>query len=139
MAPEVLSNNKYSEKADIYSFGIVLYEIISGKYPYEEKEFADLNNAQLIYQITEKNAHPTLEDEFFEPAMKQLILDCWKRDPEVRPAFSEIITRLKRMKSDIPDAQHDYDSGSAFASPDFHSRMESSSSNTYESVGVHDL
>lgn len=48
MAPEVLSKNKYSEKADVYSFGIVLAELLSGIPPYSQGEAANMNQPMVF-------------------------------------------------------------------------------------------
>lgn len=45
MAPEVLKNEEYSVKADIWSLGVVLFEILFGKCPYEESSIAELIGA----------------------------------------------------------------------------------------------
>ena len=96
MAPEVLSLNKYSEKADVYSFGIVLWEIFTGNRPYEDDEYRTMNQAQLCYHIVDKHARPSLQG--LHPSLQQLISDCWDVDPRLRPSFSEAVIRLRRMK-----------------------------------------
>ena len=101
MAPEVLSKNKYSEKADVYSFGIVLAEVFSGKLPYTDPEHKGLNQAQLMYHILEKDARPSIDT--LEPALQQLIRDCWNTDPRLRPSFTEIVVRLRRLKVVLPN------------------------------------
>merc|ERR1712137_262211 len=60
MAPEVIKKNKYSEKADVFSFGMVLWEIFTGCIPYNNEEFHGMNQVQLIFYIVEKNARPPL-------------------------------------------------------------------------------
>lgn len=96
MAPEVLSKSKYSEKADIFSFGIVLWEIFTGERPYDTVEYRSMNQAQLMYQIVDKEARPSLEG--LDSGLQQLIRDCWDLEPRIRPSFSEIVVRLRRMK-----------------------------------------
>lgn len=99
MAPEVLLKNKYSEKADVYSFGTVLWEIFTGKKPYSDEKFGPMNQAQLMFQILENHARPSLHD--LHPALQQLISDCWSLDPRLRPTFNESLVRLRRLKGDI--------------------------------------
>ena len=96
MAPEVLSKNKYSEKADVYSFGVVLLELLTGRRPYSTGEFENMNQAQLMYQIINNNARPSLYG--VHPSLEQLISDCWNLDPRLRPSFTESIVRLRRLK-----------------------------------------
>ena len=101
MAPEVLSKNKYSEKADVFSFGVVLYEIFTGKLPYSDPPFDKMNQAQLMYQIVELEARPPLDGLII--SLQQLIRDCWNMDPRMRPSFAEIIVRLRRMKVELEE------------------------------------
>ena len=104
MAPEVLRKNKYSEKADVYSFAIVLMEIFTGNLPYSHAPFDKMNQAQLMFQIVENHVRPIIEG--VHPAIHHLIEECWNRDPRLRPSFSEIVQRLDRldaeMSSDTP-------------------------------------
>ena len=98
MAPEVLAKSKYSEKADVFSFGILLLELLGGRRPYTSEEFINLNQAQLMFQIIENKARPSLEG--IDPSLQQLISDCWNLDPKLRPSFIESIERLKRLKKE---------------------------------------
>lgn len=96
MAPEVLMKNKYSEKADVYSMGVVLVEIFTGVYPYSDGKYQHMNQAQLMMQICQFNARPNTDD--LPIALQQLVYDCWHENPSLRPNFSEIITRLRRLQ-----------------------------------------
>ncbi|XP_069104674.1 proto-oncogene tyrosine-protein kinase Yrk-like isoform X2 [Argopecten irradians] len=93
MAPEVLMCNKYSTKADVWSFGIVLIEIFSyGKEPYEglgSKEAFD--NVQHGYRIPRPEACP--------PAVYDVILQCWNANPPSRPSFDFLNTFLHDAQS----------------------------------------
>merc|ERR1712137_482085 len=87
MAPEVLQREKYSAKADVYSFGIL----------------ALVNNAVLMYHIVDHDARPEhgpLPDSF-----QQLVDECLDPDPEVRPSCEELIARLERMRNMDIDIQ----------------------------------
>jgi serine/threonine protein kinase len=110
MAPEVLTRNKYSEKADVYSFGIVLLELFTGRLAYSEPEFAAMHIAQLTYQIAHVGVRPSVDG--IHPMVRQLIVDCWHEDPAFRPSFSEIVTRLNRiskMKMEVLFHSKDYE------------------------------
>ena len=102
MAPEVLSKNKYSEKADVFSFAIVLWELMTGLRPYSHGEFASMNQAQLMYSILEKQARPPLEG--LSSGLQELISDCWSVNARLRPSFAEIVVRLRRLKSKAPNS-----------------------------------
>lgn len=95
MAPEVLDKVKYSEKADVFSFGMVLFEIFSGHTPYSEPPFDVMGYSQLMYHITEKQSRPNISN--LSTSLQELIKDCWNMDPNLRPNLPEIITRLSRL------------------------------------------
>ena len=99
MAPEVLSKNKYSEKADVYSFGVLLYELFTGYIPYSRPPYDTMNQAQLMLVILEESARPSLDG--MHPALAQLIQDCWNTDASLRPAMPELIVRLRRLKGQL--------------------------------------
>ena len=97
MPPEVMSGKGYSFEADVYSFGIILYEICSlnvafnniRKYP-DRKEFNRL--------VIEQNMRPNLND-ITCPLTTKLIEDCWQGDPTQRPSFAEIYKRITDITS----------------------------------------
>ncbi len=97
-APEVLSKNRYSEKADIYSFGIVLWEIFARVTPHENK-----NPFEVASQVVNASLRPSLELAEFEHVpqrMLDLIQECWDAYPSKRPSFNEIVYVLECMLKD---------------------------------------
>jgi len=94
MAPEVISQNRYSEKGDVYSFGVLLNELHTGEPPY-----ADLNlfPEQVMYAVVHEGLRPSLAADCPQP-LAVLITDCLSADPLKRPSFKEIKLRLKRMR-----------------------------------------
>jgi hypothetical protein len=93
MAPEVLSNNKYGEMSDVFSFGVVLTEVYSGVVPYAE--CSNLNAAQLLFRIVNERLRPSTVG--FPRALAQLIDDCLSEEPKLRPSFDELVVRLPRL------------------------------------------
>jgi len=89
MAPEVIRNEKYNEKADIYSFGVVLCEIIT------QLDGLDLpRTKEFTLDIEEvKNSVPLdCPTEFLE-----LAFICSRLDPHLRPNFSEVLIELEKI------------------------------------------
>ncbi len=133
MAPEVLMKNKYSEKADVYSMGIVLVEIFTGIYPYSDGKYQHMNQAQLMMQICQQNARPMTDD--LPVSLQQLVFDCWHQNPSLRPNFPEIVTRLRRLQGvefpttlRVVSQSHSSNSGgssSSFMPSSFDSRHDS--------------
>jgi len=93
VAPEILSDNSmpYTEKADIYSFGLVLWEIVTGKTPYEGK-----TTLQIVRMI-DMGERPQIPDTV-DPDYAQIIRDCWASDPFKRPTIDEVHERLLKVK-----------------------------------------
>lgn len=93
MAPELLngSTNRVSEKVDVFSFGIVLWEILTGEEPY-----ANMHCGAIIGGIVKNTLRPPVP-EWCDPEWRKLMEQCWSADPGVRPSFTEITNRLRSM------------------------------------------
>ncbi|XP_054815228.1 serine/threonine-protein kinase STE20-like [Prosopis cineraria] len=95
MAPELLngSSNKVSEKVDVFSFGIVLWEILTGEEPY-----ANMHYGAIIGGIVNNTLRPTIPS-YCDPEWRQLMEQCWAPNPAARPSFTEIARRLRVMSA----------------------------------------
>lgn len=93
MAPELLNgcSNKVSEKVDIFSFGIVMWEILTGEEPY-----ANMHCGAIIGGILNDKLRPTIPENC-NAEWKNLMEECWASDPAARPSFSRITDRLRAM------------------------------------------
>ena len=87
-APEVCGND-YTTKMDVYSFGVMLYEIVTGKLA-----FRNFNRLSLMKNVCIDGVREPIPDTVTAFA-KDLIERCWSHDPESRPSFSDIRTLLK--------------------------------------------
>ncbi|CAK4886466.1 unnamed protein product [Aphanomyces euteiches] len=89
MAPEVLGNEKYTEKADVFSFGILMWECLTGKCPYE-----GMPQIQAAQRILKNELRPAIPRSC--PAyLAKLMKTCWAHDPQVRPSFLQILCALQ--------------------------------------------
>ncbi|OMO91503.1 Phox/Bem1p [Corchorus capsularis] len=97
MAPELLSgkSNMVTEKIDVYSFGIVMWELLTGEEPY-----ADMHCASIIGGIVNNTLRPKIPS-WCDPEWKGLMEKCWASDPAERPSFSEISQKLRNMAAAI--------------------------------------
>ncbi|KAF5725815.1 hypothetical protein HS088_TW23G00544 [Tripterygium wilfordii] len=93
MAPELLNskNNKVTEKVDVYSFGIVMWELLTGEEPY-----ANFRSEEIIAGIIKGTLRPEIPC-WCDPAWRSLMERCWSLDPNSRPPFSEISKELRAM------------------------------------------
>ncbi|KAL4571924.1 hypothetical protein LXL04_018692 [Taraxacum kok-saghyz] len=93
MAPELLngSTTRVSEKVDVFSFGITMWEILTGEEPY-----ANMHCGAIIGGIVKDTLRPVIPEKC-DPEWKKLMEQCWSVDPTVRPSFTEITNRLRAM------------------------------------------
>ncbi|CAF2102851.1 BnaA05g30750D [Brassica napus] len=92
MAPEVLRNESVDEKSDIYSFGVVLWELATGKIPWET-----LNSMQVIGAVGFMNQRLEIPKDI-DPRWISLIESCWHSDTKLRPTFQELMEELRDMQ-----------------------------------------
>jgi len=94
-APEILRNQHYTEKADVFSFGVVLWECAT-----REDPFAGLPPYQVIFAVGREGLRlpdPTTSGKSVPPAYVKLMNDCWDENPVNRPSMGEVLERLEAM------------------------------------------
>lgn len=87
-APEVVETKYYSTSADVYSFGIVMWELLTRDEPYR-----NVPNFT-VYRVIEQDLRPSVPPDACVPFV-QLMKRCWARDPALRPNFEEIVEQLE--------------------------------------------
>ncbi|GLJ06645.1 hypothetical protein SUGI_0043900 [Cryptomeria japonica] len=102
MAPELLNGSSImvSEKVDAFSFGIVMWELLTGKEPY-----ADLHDGALIGGVVRNTLRPHVPDQC-DPAWRSLMEQCWSTDPNGRPSFKDIANQLRAMAMSFRSKVH---------------------------------
>jgi len=92
MAPEVFTGTRYDEKIDVFSYAMILFEIICREIPFEDEEPANVG------RLTVQGGRPDLEavPPDCPPNLKELMITCWAHDPKKRPAFELILPVLSR-------------------------------------------
>ncbi len=93
MAPEVIASSHYTEKADVYSFGVILWEIACRKPPYYGIEVSEV-----AHRVVHQNYRPPIKDGDAPYSWVALTKRCWQKDPGKRPSFSQIIHELEAIK-----------------------------------------
>ena len=97
LAPEVIDvdNVYYDETADIYSFAIVMWEIVARDVPFLEYD-KDIRQMQIKQMIIHENLRPTIPDDC-PPKLARLMKKCWRADPKQRPNFDKSVKELNRL------------------------------------------
>ncbi|XP_077116635.1 ephrin type-A receptor 8 isoform X2 [Ranitomeya variabilis] len=90
-APEAITYRKFSSASDVWSFGIVMWEVLAyGERPYWNMTNRDvINSVEEGYRLPAPMGCPT--------ALHQLMLDCWQRERNERPRFSLIVSILDKL------------------------------------------
>ncbi|KAI4316529.1 hypothetical protein L6164_024506 [Bauhinia variegata] len=92
MAPEVLRNEPANEKCDVYSFGIILWELATLRIPWK-----GLNPMQVVGAVGFQNRRLEIPEDV-NPVVAQIIRDCWQTEPHLRPSFSQLMSRLLHLQ-----------------------------------------
>eukprot|EP00698_Gefionella_okellyi_P002780 TRINITY_DN1263_c0_g1_i1.p2 TRINITY_DN1263_c0_g1~~TRINITY_DN1263_c0_g1_i1.p2 ORF type:complete len:646 (+),score=135.39 TRINITY_DN1263_c0_g1_i1:4049-5986(+) len=98
MAPEILRNEPYTEACDIYSFGVVLWELVTRRAPFETMHPIQVIAAKAYQQPPQTLHVPNTT----HPALASLMMDCWHDDQSRRPSFAEVIVRLEPLEQTYP-------------------------------------
>ncbi|XP_035491761.1 mitogen-activated protein kinase kinase kinase mlk-1-like isoform X1 [Scophthalmus maximus] len=99
MAPEVIQSLPVSETCDTYSYGVVLWEMLTREVPF--KGFEGLQVAWLVVEKQERLTIPTSCPASFAELMRK----CWQAEPKERPQFKQVLVTLETMANDsrLPD------------------------------------
>lgn len=98
-APEVLSEENYSQKADVYSYGMVIWEACTRTEPYCGQPPAKAMSAIMAGRTPEM---PPL----IPPSLRELLQSCMSKDPTRRPHFKRIVTMLENLKPSLERIKH---------------------------------
>uniref|UniRef100_A0A8C1MBZ0 Sterile alpha motif and leucine zipper containing kinase AZK n=1 Tax=Cyprinus carpio TaxID=7962 RepID=A0A8C1MBZ0_CYPCA len=94
MAPEVIQSLPVSETCDTYSYGVVLWEMLTREVP-----FKGLEGLQVAWLVVEKNERLTIPSSC-PASFACLMRSCWVTEPKDRPLFKHILSTLESMWSD---------------------------------------
>uniref|UniRef100_A0AAY5JXD4 Mitogen-activated protein kinase kinase kinase 12 n=1 Tax=Esox lucius TaxID=8010 RepID=A0AAY5JXD4_ESOLU len=95
MAPEVIRNEPVSEKVDIWSFGVVLWEMLTGEVPYK-----DVDSSAIIWGVGNNSLNLPIP-ESCPDGFKILLKQCWNCKPRNRPSFRQILLHLDIASADV--------------------------------------
>ncbi|MEE6475844.1 hypothetical protein FKM82_010873 [Ascaphus truei] len=99
MAPEVFEGSNYSEKCDVFSWGIILWEVITRRKPFDEIG----GPAFRIMWAVHNGTRPPLIKNLPKP-IESLMTRCWSKDPPQRPSMEEIVKIMTHLMQFFPGA-----------------------------------
>ncbi|CAB1104498.1 unnamed protein product [Ectocarpus sp. CCAP 1310/34] len=94
MAPEVAESRPYNEKVDVYSFGIILWEMSTLKKPFD-----GMGHDRFLSQVIRGSHRPPVHKKWPKP-WSELMQSCWAEDPSKRPSFAKVGDLLQGMLQD---------------------------------------
>ncbi|XAR49511.1 Non-specific serine/threonine protein kinase [Bertholletia excelsa] len=97
VAPEVFKNEEYDTKVDVFSFALILQEMIEGCQPFSTKQEIEVPKAYVANERPPFRAPAKL----YAHGLRQLIEECWSDMPVKRPTFSQIIPRLEDINNQL--------------------------------------
>lgn len=106
-APEVIRDSKVSKAADVYSFAIIMWELLTWQQPFE-----DMMSIQVIYSAVHDNSRPVVPADGDLPGepgpslglYKQVMEQCWDGNAAKRPSFDKLVTLIDQMAAMEPDS-----------------------------------
>lgn len=98
MAPEVIRHEPYNQKIDVYSYGVVIWELFACEIP-----FAGMTPIQAAFAVADKHLRPSAVSEYAKAmpipvGWMALITRCWHPSPHFRPRFKDIVEALDQMQ-----------------------------------------
>eukprot|EP00268_Persea_americana_P046744 TRINITY_DN4829_c0_g1_i3.p1 TRINITY_DN4829_c0_g1~~TRINITY_DN4829_c0_g1_i3.p1 ORF type:complete len:1070 (-),score=263.44 TRINITY_DN4829_c0_g1_i3:1148-4357(-) len=109
MAPEVLRNELSDEKSDVFSFGVILWELATLQQPW-----GGMNPMQVVGAVGFQERRLDIPDDM-DPVVADIIQKCWQTEPKRRPSFADIMAALKPLQkpsSQVPRPRLAIGSGS---------------------------
>ncbi|XP_049285160.1 mitogen-activated protein kinase kinase kinase 7 [Anopheles funestus] len=91
MAPEVFEGSSYTEKCDVFSWGIILWEVIA-----REQPFKHIDSSFAIMWRVHRGSRPPLIEHCPKP-IEQLMIQCWDKDPISRPSMKEVVSVMNEL------------------------------------------
>ena len=98
MAPEVFEGPRYTEKCDVFSWGIIFWEVIAREQPFKYIE----NSYAIMWRVHQGSRPPLIEN--CPKPIENLMTSCWNKNPELRPSMQQVVEVMSELCSFFPGA-----------------------------------
>ena len=106
MSPEIMRySSRYDSRIDVFSFGILLWEMCSGVFPWSTQTIDSvISIQQVLHCVSKAKIHLPITNEMRKrfPMFIPLIESCWDYDPKRRPYFTEVLQSLDEIAKLVP-------------------------------------
>lgn len=102
MAPELFESTNYTNKVDVYAFGMLMWEMYN-----EDAPFHGMNSVQIAFQVSKEGYRPPWPDNTPED-FKSFVNLCWNQNPEKRPEFKQIYKYFIQKKIFFPGTDFEF-------------------------------
>lgn len=97
MAPEVFKSKNYTEKCDVFSWAIILWEVLTRRVPYNTE-----NTWGVMWSICVRGLRPPMIRDCPQ-ILRTLLTSCWHRDAMERPSMDKVVCIMEKIFSLCPD------------------------------------